>query len=182
MQFYTNATIIAGFQSYLTYWLTHVNKYTGLTIAQDPTVSILETGNELGGPLFGDMWVPNTWTQAIAQHVNSFGPGNKLIMDGTYGVNTSHFALPEIDAFSNHYYPLNASKLQADLVSVAQADRTYFAGEFDWTGLNGGTTPQGTSPAAFYAVIEAAMQRGKDSVIAGDVSPLPLCPSSSHKH
>lgn len=44
MQFYTNETIVAGFKSYLTYWLTHVNQYTGLTIAEDPTVAILETG------------------------------------------------------------------------------------------------------------------------------------------
>ena len=66
MEFYTNATIIQGFKDYVKHLITHVNKYTGLSYANDPTIAMYETGNELGGPIFGDMNVPNSWTQEIA--------------------------------------------------------------------------------------------------------------------
>ena len=122
-----------------------------------------------GFPTHGHKRLPNTLTALDLE--------NKLIMDGTYGVNATHFTIPEIDIYSNHYYPLDVAKLQGDLVSVATAGRTYFAGEFDWTGLEGGSTPKGSTPEAFYAVIENAMKRGKDSVIAGDVSVVRALPS-----
>lgn len=66
MEFYTNATIVADFKDYIKHLITHKNPYTGLTYANDPTIAIYETGNELGGPTFGDMDVPNAWTQEIA--------------------------------------------------------------------------------------------------------------------
>lgn len=176
MEFYNNATIVAGFKSYLKYWLTHKNAYTGLTIAEDATVSIIETGNELGGPIFGDMWVPNTWTQEIASYVNSFGPGDKLIMDGTYGINATHFELASIDIFSDHFYPLSISKLQNGIGQVALAGRAYVAGEYDWVGNSGGDSLED-----WYAVIEKQMSKGKNSVIVADVSPHPhLIPSPHH--
>lgn len=66
MEFYTNATIIQDFKNYIRHLITHKNPYTGLTYAEDPTVAMYETGNELGGPTFGDMDVPNAWTEEIS--------------------------------------------------------------------------------------------------------------------
>ena len=66
MEFYTNATIIQDFKNYIQHLITHKNPYTGLTYAEDPTVAMYETGNELGGPTFGDMDVPNAWTEEIS--------------------------------------------------------------------------------------------------------------------
>jgi len=71
-------------------------------------------------------------------------------LDGTYGVNTTHFAVTEIDIFSDHFYPLDNAKLTADIASVEKAHRVYIAGEIDWTGKNGGDSLQ-----SFYDVIEA---------------------------
>jgi len=161
MEFYTNSTIISAYKGYLKYWLTHKNQYTGLTLAEDPTVSIIETGNELGGPIFGDMWVPNSWTQEIASYVKSFAP-DKLIMDGTYGVNATHFELGIIDIFSDHFYPLSISKLENDIAQVALAERVYVAGEYDWVGVSGGD-----NLTDWYAVIEAQTKKNPP-VIAGD--------------
>lgn len=161
MEFYTNATVISDFKKYIHYLLTHVNQYTGLTYAEDPTVAIIETGNELGGPTFYDEWVPNSWTQEIGTYVKSLGP-DKLLLDGTYGVNETHFELGVIDIFSNHFYPLSVSKLEADIASVAIAERTYFAGEYDWTGKNGGD-----NLTTWYSVIEAQRKK-KEPVIMGD--------------
>jgi mannan endo-1,4-beta-mannosidase len=130
--------------------------------AEDPTIFAYETGNELGGPIFGDEWVPNSWTTEIATFVKSLAP-NKLIIDGTYGINSTHFSISEIDIFSDHFYPLNLTKLNNDISSVATANRVYLAGEYDWTG----NVPTPTL-SQFYAVIEAAQKKAKP-VIAGDL-------------
>ena len=53
MQFYTNETIVQDFKNYIQHLITHKNPYTGLTYAEDPTIFAYETGNELGGPKFG---------------------------------------------------------------------------------------------------------------------------------
>jgi mannan endo-1,4-beta-mannosidase len=152
MQFYTNATIIQDFKNYIQRLLTHVNPYTGLTYAQDPTIIGYETGNELNGLSWGDKDVPVAWTREICQFIKKLGP-HKLCIDGTYGVNTTHFAVSEVDIFSDHFYPLNTTILESDITAVESANRVYLAGEIDWTGLNGGTMLRGSSLADFYEVI-----------------------------
>jgi mannan endo-1,4-beta-mannosidase len=74
-QFYTNPVIVGDFKRYIHKLITHVNPYTGLTYAEDPTIYAFETGNELSGPIFGDMNVPNSWTTEIAVS-NSLAPCN----------------------------------------------------------------------------------------------------------
>jgi mannan endo-1,4-beta-mannosidase len=37
---------------------------------------------------------------------------------------------------------------------VSAANKSYFAGEFDWTGLNGGTTPTGDDLTTWFQAIE----------------------------
>ncbi|KAL9112382.1 MAG: hypothetical protein Q9227_003224 [Pyrenula ochraceoflavens] len=160
LQFYTNPTIVSDFKNYIKHLITHVNPYTGLTYAEDPTIFAYETGNELGGPTFGDMYVPNNWTQDIARFIKTLAP-KKLIMDGTYGVNRSHFSVPEIDIFSDHYYPPNNTKLNADIAAVASTNRVYSAGEFDWTGNN----PSASSLDSFFNIIESAQNKTEPVVV-----------------
>ena len=105
---------MASFKDYIRVLLTHVNKYTKVSYADDPTIFAYETGNELTGPIWGDMDVPAAWISDIGKHVKALAP-EKLLVDGTYGVNRSHLAIPEVDILSDHYYPVNLDKLQADL-------------------------------------------------------------------
>ncbi|PSR99440.1 glycoside hydrolase superfamily [Coniella lustricola] len=161
-QFYTNKTIIASFKEYIHTLLTHVNRYTNLTYAEDPTIFAYESGNELGGPVFGDMDVSVDWVREIGSYVKQLAP-EKLFVDGTYGVNKTHFVVGEVDLFSDHFYPINVTKLEDDLDLVASADKAYFAGEFDWVGsTDGGTTSDGDSLAEWFSIIE------KSPVTAGD--------------
>ncbi|KUJ08109.1 glycoside hydrolase [Mollisia scopiformis] len=162
LQFYTNDTIIASFKDYITHLMTHVNSYTGVSYADDPTIIGYETGNELGGIVFGDKNVPVKWTREICQLIKTLGP-NKLCIDGTYGINTTHFAVSEIDIFSDHFYPLNNTKLTADINQVESADRVYLAGEIEWTGLSGGDSLQ-----SFYDTILARQNETKP-VVAGSM-------------
>jgi mannan endo-1,4-beta-mannosidase len=73
MQFYTNPKIIADFENYVQHLLTHVNPYTGLTYAEDPTIIGYETGNELAGLKWGDKDVPVEWVGEICQFIKKLG-------------------------------------------------------------------------------------------------------------
>jgi mannan endo-1,4-beta-mannosidase len=73
MEFYTNSTIITMFKNYIHALLTHVNPYTGLTYAQDPTIIAYETGNELNGIVWGDKDVPVSWVREICQYIKQLG-------------------------------------------------------------------------------------------------------------
>lgn len=162
-QFYTNATIIADFKAYIRHLLTHTNPYTGLTYAEDPTIFAYETGNELGGPVFGDKSVPNSWTHEICSFVKELAP-NKLCIDGTYGVNPSHLNISSVDAYDNHFYPPNLAQLDGDIKLVEGAGKVYFAGEYDWTANN----PSSASLDDFFGVIEER-QTLPNPVVAGDL-------------
>lgn len=149
MEFYTNATIVNDFKNYIKKLITHVNPYTGLSYAEDPTIFAYETGNELSGVKFADGDVPNEWTREIARFVKELAP-KKLIMDGTYGINATHFEVKEVDIFSDHFYPPDNAKLQRDIDLVAKSGRTYMAGEYDWTGNSASASPLDS----FFAIIE----------------------------
>ncbi len=73
MKFYTDPAIITTFKNYIKYLLTHVNPYTGLTYAEDPTIIGYETGNELNGVIWGDKDVPAEWVTEICRLVKSLG-------------------------------------------------------------------------------------------------------------
>ncbi|KAK4231816.1 putative mannan endo-1,4-beta-mannosidase P [Podospora fimiseda] len=138
-EFYNvNGKVWPEFQKYIKTWLTHVNPYTNLTYAQDPTIFAIETGNELCGPIWGDMDVPADWVREFGRYVKSLAP-EKLFVDGTYGVNQTHLNIEEVDIFSNHYYPISVAKLRKDLDLVARVDKPYFAGEYSWLGNTAAT-------------------------------------------
>ncbi|KAL1860435.1 hypothetical protein Daus18300_009209 [Diaporthe australafricana] len=153
-QFYTNATIVDTFKEYIRTLLTHVNPYTNLTYAEDPTIFAYESGNELAGPVWADMNVLTEWVEEIAGYVKSLAP-EKLFVDGTYGVNQTHLEVEDVDIFSDHFYPVSIAKLQKGLDLVASVNKSYFAGEYDWVGsTDGGVTPNGDSLADWFKVIE----------------------------
>lgn len=166
-EFFTNRQVINDFKNYIRIHMTHKNPYTGLTYAEDPTIMAYETGNELYGPIWGDMDVPAAWVQEIARYIKKLGP-KKLVVDGTYGVNKTHLSIPEVDIYSDHFYPLDNTKLQNDIDLVASANKVYWSGEFDWTGLNGNDVPTGDTLESWFAIIEAD-QLKPNSVVAGDV-------------
>ncbi|KAK1764347.1 glycoside hydrolase [Phialemonium atrogriseum] len=148
-QFYTNATIVASFKDYIQKLVTHVNQYTNISYADDPTIFAYETGNELEGPVSRDLDVPVAWVSEIGKLLKSLAP-KKLVVDGTYGVSKAHLDVPELDIFSNHGYPVSVSKLQSDLSLVATVNKTFFAGEYTWNSQAGGDS----SLASFFQAIE----------------------------
>lgn len=158
MHFYLDPPIVSDFHWFVTQLLTHVNPHTNLSYADDPTIFAIESGNELYGPVRGSSPnCPAPWVRDLARLVKSLAPA-KLFVDGTYGVDPDHLAVEEVDVFSDHFYPLDAARLRQGMDAVAAAGRTYFAGEYDWTGLNGGD-----DLAAFYEVLRGHEAWGGDA-------------------
>jgi mannan endo-1,4-beta-mannosidase len=94
--------------------------------------------------------------------IHSIGP-QKLCVDGTYGVNSTHFEVSEVDIFSNHFYPLRTSILKSDVSSVEKADRVYIAGELGWSDTSG------DSLGDFYDVILQRQKLTGNEVVAGSM-------------
>ncbi|KAI1083203.1 glycoside hydrolase family 5 protein [Whalleya microplaca] len=156
-QFYTNASIVDAFEGYITTLLTHRNPYTELTYAEDPAIFAFETGNELLGPVWGDMDAPAAWVRGVAAFVKGLAPG-KLVVDGTYGINRTHLGIEEVDIFSDHFYPPDTTKLRSDIEAVEAAGKAFFAGEYDWIGQSGGDALE-----SFFSIIEESPAACGDS-------------------
>ena len=136
VSFYQNRAVVGDFKSYISALLEHRSSITGIAYKDDPTVMAWETGNELAPPV--------AWTAEICAHIKRISP-NHLVVDGTYGIDgvtnsrdrwsnqTGQLQVTCVDIFSDHFYPMNASKLLAGALAVERAGRVYFAGEFLWT-------------------------------------------------
>ena len=111
--------------------------------------------------------MPNSWTSDIANFLKQLAP-SKLVVDGTYGINPTHLSLEDVDIYSDHFYPLNTTKLSTGIEEVRAANKTYIAGEYDWTGVQ---PVKATAPASisdFFSVIEKAQSSSKPACI-GDL-------------
>jgi len=104
--------------------LNHVSKYSGIAYKDDPAILAWETGNELDSP--------SSWTQEISQFIKSID-SNHLVLDGNYGVNLDSLDITKVDIYSDHFYPIDVSRVISDAQVVAAHNKTFLVGEYAWT-------------------------------------------------
>jgi mannan endo-1,4-beta-mannosidase len=133
--------IRALFKDYLSHWLNHVNPYTGLAYKDDPTIAIIETGNEIYS-------ATAEWTEDIAAYIKALAPG-KLVADGSAATglavaNAPGLTAAHVDIVGAHYYAQDASwapapimtlagQLDRDVSAAQAAGKVFVLGEFPWT-------------------------------------------------
>ena len=122
--FYTNECVVAAFKAYVRRRLNHVNPFTGRAAKDEPSIAVWETGNELNATA--------AWTGSIAAFIKTID-SNHLVMDGTYGVRPSHLGLDDVDVYTDHYYPPDATRLKASARLCERAGKVFSAGEFGWS-------------------------------------------------
>jgi len=186
--FFANSTaglrVRALFKDYISHWLNHVNPYTGLAYKDDPTIAIIETGNEI---YYAAQTGSNEWTQDIASYVKSIAP-DKLIADGSAADRVAVSTQPgltaaAVDIVGAHYYPQQQSgyyppvtfgaagagypagtalqQLVADATTAANAGKPFIVGEYPWTR---------SDVATWYSTIESTAAIDGDmfwSMVAG---------------
>jgi mannan endo-1,4-beta-mannosidase len=133
--------IRALFKDYLTHWLNHVNPYTGLAYKNDPTIAIIETGNEIYS-------ATSEWTEDIAAFIKKAAP-TKLVADGSAATGLAvsdapGIAAAHIDIVGSHYYAHDANwqpapimtmaaQLERDVSAAQKAGKAFLVGEYPWT-------------------------------------------------
>jgi hypothetical protein len=131
-QFYTDPAVIGDFERYIATLLNHVNGYTHVAYKDDPTILAWETGNELAPPL--------SWTETIAGYLKRLDP-HHLVMDGSATPSAGALALPDVDAYTAHYYALRDSALLRDAAAATGAHRVCIVGEYGWDSTGGDPLP-----------------------------------------
>jgi mannan endo-1,4-beta-mannosidase len=119
-QFYTLPAAQALWRRHVRFMLTRVNRYTGVSVADDPTVAILELANEPrpkgGAPLWrADLAPFVSWLASAAAFVKSLAP-SQLVASGAEG-DTQRLSLGQaalltqngsgIDVVTVHAWPMN---------------------------------------------------------------------------
>lgn len=156
--FFTDPTVIADYQAFITTVLTHVNPVTGLAYKDDPTIMGWETGNEMWcQSCSGNPWFPS-WTQAVADHIKSVAP-QQLVIDG-HGTDPSctsgcldvpSLDIASVDVVDDHHYPPSIARVQDSVALAGTHGKAYQVGEYDWRNARGGDPlPQ------FLAAVESA--------------------------
>ena len=132
--FYSDSAVMGSFHAYVRKLVTRVNRYTGVALADDPTILAWETGNELVG-------VPPAWTANISALLKRELGAKQLVMDGRDGVRMGMqdgaLKLADVDVVTDHYYmDLDKSAvpkfLTPDAAAARKAQKVFTVGEFGW--------------------------------------------------
>lgn len=128
--FYTDNRARAAYQGGVRTLLTHVNPWTGLTYAADPTIMAWDLGNELQG-------MTTEWVQTDATFVKGLAPHQLVAAGQGSGVSGAVLGAPAVDISDTHYYPADPHRMETDAARVTSAGKVFVAGEFGSTGAAG---------------------------------------------
>ncbi|SGY68139.1 BQ5605_C004g02855 [Microbotryum silenes-dioicae] len=142
-RFFADERPIQVYLRYAKWVLGRVNRYNNIAYGEDPTVSIIETGNELGAYMGKEGYPPLNWTDRVAQRIKQLAP-LALVMDGTDGIYKASLIMaaakatapgllsPHIDIVTDHPYPrdINLFRTQAQLAK--SANKVFLLGEMNW--------------------------------------------------
>lgn len=134
-QFFTHPAPRAEFKKYITSYLNHVNKYTGVAIKDSLEIAFLELGNELGNirPNSGSTTKPTRdWMVDITKHIKSVDR-NHLVLNGSDEClgESNDFSVTEIDCFQSHFYWKDWNRIKRDAAASLKVNRPYIIGESD---------------------------------------------------
>jgi mannan endo-1,4-beta-mannosidase len=132
--FWTNREVRNDFKDFINKWLNHTNSYTGIKIKDDPTLFMIETGNEFNiRPDANSTSFPTEeWTSDITSYIKSIDK-NHLIMDGTDEPlgQANNFNIPTVDCFTGHFYWNEYSRLDYGANNAKRVGKAYIVGEVD---------------------------------------------------
>jgi mannan endo-1,4-beta-mannosidase len=134
-EFWTNLDVRQDFKQYIEMWLNHRNQYTNKMIKDNPSLFLIELGNELGNirPNVGSNSVPTKdWIDDISSFIKSKDPNHLILhgVDESLGQNDD-FNIRSIDVFNGHFYGKDYSRIDFGADSAKNVGKPYIIGEYD---------------------------------------------------
>lgn len=133
-QFFTDSTARINFKNYISGWLNHTNKYTGITNKICPDIFALELCNECGEqrPDSGSTAIPTKeWLTDISNFIKSIAP-NILVLcptDESLG-QSSEFSIKNLDFYSQHFYWNDFNRMSNGYNNAKNVNKAYIIGEY----------------------------------------------------
>jgi len=132
--FWTNRDVRNDFKKFISDWLNHTNSYTGIKIKDDPTLFMIETGNEFNirPDANSNTFPTEEWTRDIVSYIKSID-GNHLVMDGTDEPlgQANNFSISTVDCFTGHFYWNEVHRLDYGANNAKRVGKAYIVGEVD---------------------------------------------------
>ena len=134
-QFWTNKDVRADFKEYISLWLNHVNRYTGISIKQDSSLFLIELGNELGNirPGVGSTTIPTQdWITDISSWIKSIDKNHLVLNGADESLGTSNdFNIDSLDVYSGHFYGKDYWRVDYGSNNAKNVGKPYIIGEYD---------------------------------------------------
>jgi mannan endo-1,4-beta-mannosidase len=133
-QFFTHPTPRANFKKYISGWLNHKNKYTGIINKDCPDIFALQLCNECGQqrPSAGSTAIPSKeWLTDISNHIKSIAP-NILVLcptDESLG-QSDEFNIKNLDVYSQHFYWNDFNRMNINYNNAKKVNKPYIIGEY----------------------------------------------------
>lgn len=132
--FWTNRQVINDFKDYITKYLNHYNKYNKCMIKDDPSLGIIEIGNELGNirPDHGSVNIPTfEWLKEISEHIKSIDHKHVVLNPADESLGQSNdFEVKTMDCYGAHFYYLDKNRLDYGLNMTRRENKPYIVGEY----------------------------------------------------
>ena len=133
-EFWTNGNVRSDFKKFIKEWLNHVNKYTKVAIKNDPSLCMIELGNELGQirPDAGSTTIPTEdWIRDISSFIKTIDR-NHLVLNGSDEClgQSNDFNISSLDVYSAHFYWFDLNRLDYGANSSATINKPYIVGEY----------------------------------------------------
>jgi mannan endo-1,4-beta-mannosidase len=133
-QFFTHPIPRNNFKKFISGWLNHTNKYTGIVNKNCSDIFALELGNELGEqrPDSGSTAIPTKeWLTDISNFIKSIAP-NILILcptDESLG-QSDEFNIQNLDLYSQHFYWNDFNRMNLNYNNAKNVNKPYIIGEY----------------------------------------------------
>lgn len=133
-EFFTHPTPRKNFKRFITGWLDHVNKYTGIANKRCPDIFALELGNELGQqrPNSGSTAIPTKeWLIDISRHIKNIAPDILILCPTDESLGQSdEFNIENLDIYSQHFYGDDFDRMKFGYDSSKNVNKGYIIGEY----------------------------------------------------
>jgi mannan endo-1,4-beta-mannosidase len=133
-EFWTNKQVRDDFKDYINKYLNHYNPYNKCFIKDDPSLGMIELGNELGNIREGanSYTIPTyDWLLDISNYVRSIDKNHLILNPADESLGQSNeMGIENLDCHGAHFYWEDYNRLDHGINIVRQAGKPYIVGEY----------------------------------------------------